>query len=240
MSGDSGILRLEGVTKRFGGLLALSDVSITVQRGEIFGIIGPNGAGKTTLFNCISGFFPPDGGKTMFVGQDITGSSPHKITALGIARTFQIPRVFQGLTALENVLSGAYLREQDKKKALGDALETLRFVGLEAKANTVARSLNTADKRMTELARAIATKPKIVLIDEVAAGLTDVEISGLIDKIREISKSGVTIMMIEHVMGAILPLVSRLAVLNYGAKIAEGPPQEVTKNQEVIRAYLGT
>lgn len=239
MSGNGGILRVEGVTKRFGGLLALSDVSIEVQPEEIFGIIGPNGAGKTTLFNCISGFYPPDGGRTKFLGQDITGSSPHKVASLGIARTFQIPRVFPGLTALENVLAGAYLREANKKKAGEEAREILRFVDLEARMNTPARSLNTAGKRMVELARAMATKPKLVLIDEVAAGLTEAEISGLISKIREINKSGVTIMMIEHVMGAILPLVSRLAVLNYGAKIAEGPPKEVVKDPEVVRAYLG-
>jgi len=227
------LLEGKGVTKYFGGLAALKDVDFEIEEGEIVGLIGPNGSGKTTLLNCISGVLVPTSGRIYFLGQDITGLKPHKICKLGIGRTFQIPRPFMNMTVLENTM---VCTDGDRERAL----EAVRHVNLEEKINVLSKTLTFHERRRLEIARALAVNPKIILLDEVAAGLNPkeiVEFTGLIRKIRD--ELGITILWVEHVMKAIMTTAERIMVLNKGTKITEGTPKEVAENPEVIEAYLG-
>ena len=235
------LLEARGVTKHFGGLLAVADVSFTLNEGEILGLIGPNGAGKTTLFNLVNGVYKSDTGTITFAGKDITGRSPDQVVHLGLARTHQIVRPLNNMSLLENVTVGAcFGREyQSIRPARVTALEVLKRVGLADRANSPASSLTLAGKKRLEVARALAAKPKLLLLDEVLAGLNPTEIARMIDLVRSIRDSGISVFMIEHVMQAIMNLSDRIVVLNLGRKIAEAPPAEVVKNSDVVEAYLG-
>jgi len=235
------LLEVRGVSKRFGGLLAVSDVSFSLAEGEILGLIGPNGAGKTTLFNVVNGVYKADGGTISFLGEDITGDSPDKVVHLGLARTHQIVKPLNDLTLLDNVIVGACFGREylDLKAARKVALEVLQQVGLADRANTQARSLTIAGKKRLEVARALAAKPKLLLLDEVLAGLNPTEIALMIDLVRKIRDGGVSVFMIEHLMQAIMSLSDRIVVLNLGRKLAEGRPDEVVHNSDVVEAYLG-
>jgi len=236
------LLEVNGVTKRFGGLVALKDVSLYVEKGEILGLIGPNGAGKTTLFNVIAGTYKPEQGSIKFEGKDVTGWPPHKICKLGIARTFQTPKPFPNMTVYENVLA-AYLFGSSQKKVTDveqDITSILKRLGLEGKRNVPASGLTIYEQRMLEIARSLAIKPRLLLLDEVLAGLNPTETNQAINIIRELrSKDGITIVMIEHNMRAIMGLSDRVIVLHHGEKLAEGKPQEVANDPEVIKVYLG-
>ncbi len=237
----SSLLEVRGVSKRFGGLLAVSDVSFSLAEGEILGLIGPNGAGKTTLFNVVNGVYKADGGTISFVGKDITGSSPDKVVHLGLARTHQIVKPLNDLTLLDNVTVGACFGREylDLKAARAVALEVLQLVGLADRADMIARSLTIAGKKRLEVARALAAKPKLLLLDEVLAGLNPTEIALMIELVRKIRDGGVSVFMIEHLMQAIMSLSDRIVVLNLGRKLAEGRPDEVVHNPDVVEAYLG-
>ncbi|MGQ9543595.1 MAG: ABC transporter ATP-binding protein [Candidatus Bathyarchaeia archaeon] len=232
-------LEIQNVTKRFAGLIALKSVSINVEKGEILGLIGPNGAGKTTLFNIISGVYSPDNGIIRFDGEEITGLRPSEICKKGIARTFQIVKPFPKMSVLNNVIVGALLREPNKAKAVKKAEQLLTFTGLIDKKDVPAGSLTLADRKRLELTRALATDPKMLLLDEVVAGLNPVETDELTLLLRQIRKNGITLFMVEHVMRAIMSISDRIVVLSYGEKIAEGTPSEVAKDERVIKAYLG-
>jgi branched-chain amino acid transport system ATP-binding protein len=235
------LLQVRGISKRFGGLQAVADVSFTLAEGEILGLIGPNGAGKTTLFNLVNGVFKSDTGTITFCGKDITGRSPDQVVHLGLARTHQIVRPLSGMSVLENVIVGAcFGREhQSMREARTTALEVLERVGLADRANSSARALTLAGKKRLEVARALAARPKLLLLDEVLAGLNPTEIGQMIALILSIRDGGVSVFMIEHVMQAIMNLSDRIVVLNLGRKIAEAPPAEVVKNAGVVEAYLG-
>jgi len=233
------LLQILDVSRRFGGLAALSDVTYSVQKGEILGLIGPNGAGKTTLFNVVNGFYSPSKGEVFFKGEKISHLQPFEICRLGIARTFQVVKPLQRMTTLDNVIASAFLRSKDKEEAKEAALETLRFTGLYEDRNLISKGLPLGKRKKLEIARALATKPEMLLLDESFAGLNPSEQNELIQIIREIKTRGITIMMIEHHMKVIMSLSDRIVVLNYGQKIAEGTPQEIGKNSLVIEAYLG-
>ncbi len=244
MAFNGEILRVKNITKRFGGLVALDNVTFNVKKGEILGLIGPNGAGKTTLFNVISGVYKPDRGKVYFKNIDITGWPPHKVAHLGIARTHQIVRPFGDLTVLENAMIGALFGKKSGKitelEAKKIAKETLEFVGLGEKIELPARVLNVQEKKRLELARALAAEPELLLLDEVLAGLTPTEVENMLILLRRVRiEKDITIIMIEHVMHAVMNLADRIVVLHFGKKIAEGTPEEVANNPEVITAYLG-
>ncbi len=244
MTGSGEILEIEGVTKRFGGLIALDNVTFSVKTGEILGLIGPNGAGKTTLFNVISGVYKPEAGKVIFKGIDITGWKPHRVAQLGIARTHQIVRPFGDLTVLENAMIGALFGKKAGKISEEEAREIadhiLDFVGLGDKKHLPARILNVQEKKRLELARALSAEPELLLLDEVLAGLTPSEVETMLELLRKVrEEKGVTIIMIEHVMHAVMNIADRIVVLHFGKKIAEGTPEEVANNPEVITAYLG-
>lgn len=233
------ILKVIQLSKNFKGLQALSSVDLEIEKGEIFGLIGPNGAGKTTLFNAVSGFYRPDGGEIIFKGERIVGLPPHKICFLGLSRTFQIVKPFGNLTTLENVLVGAYNRTATYEEARKKALETLEFVGLYEKRNQRAAELTVPDQRRLELARALATGPELLLLDEVMAGLTPAEVNEVMELIREVNSRGVTIFIIEHLMKALMGLSDRVLVLHHGERIALGTPAEIAADEQVIEAYLG-
>jgi len=233
------LLELKEVNKNFGGLKAVSQVSFELNGGEILGIIGPNGAGKTTLFNVITGFLKPDSGEVWFNGEKTVGLKPHQVCKKGMVRTFQLVKPFIELTVLENVVVAALNRAKTIKEAREKALRTIELVGLREKTNTLSSGLTLGHRKRLELARTLATEPKLLLLDEVMAGLTPTEVDELIRLLQEVNHRGVTILLIEHVMRGLMALSRRVVVLNYGQKIAEGVPGEVVKNRQVIEAYLG-
>ena len=233
------LLEIRDVSKRFGGLVALTDVSYSVNKGEILGLIGPNGAGKTTLFNAVNGFYPPTKGQVLFKGEKISHLKPHQICKLGIGRTFQVVRPLRRMTVLDNVIASAFLRAKNKKEAEEMALDALRFTGLYEDRNQISKGLPLGKRKKLEITRALATKPEMLLLDESFAGLNPSEQNELIDIIRKIKTKGITIMIIEHHMKVIKALSDKIVVLNYGQKIAEGTPKEISGNPLVIEAYLG-
>ncbi|MFV0281518.1 MAG: ABC transporter ATP-binding protein [Rhodoblastus sp.] len=236
----SALLEIAGVVKRFRGLTAVDNVSLSVGEGEIFAVIGPNGAGKTTLFNLVAGVFAPDEGEISYAGARIDGATPEKICAAGIARTFQIVKPFPDLSVRDNVAIGAMLRAPDMESARARADDILRKLDLFARRSQKAGSLTLPDRKRLEVARALATGPRIILLDEVMAGLRPTETDRMVAVLREINKQdGLTIVMIEHVMRAVMSLADRVHVLHHGASIAEGAPQEVTRDAKVIESYLG-
>ena len=236
------ILTGANVSKYFGALKALDDVHFELYRGEILGIIGPNGAGKTTLLSVINGTLPITRGRIFFKDREITGLKPFRIAELGISRTFQIVKPFPGMTALENVAIGALFgKEREKKmsRAMEKAAEMIRKVALNGKENILVEKLNVSERKRLELARALTQDPEILLLDEVMAGLTPREIEDIMAVIQEVNRGGTTIMVIEHVMKAIMGISNRILVLHHGQKIAEGTPDEISENRQVIAAYLG-
>ncbi len=233
------MLKVEGLTKIFGGLKAVDNASLEVGEGRIVALIGPNGAGKTTLFSCIAGFQSINAGRVTFQGKDITGGAVHDIARSGMVRTFQITQPFAKLTVHENIAVGAYQKFHDRSQAWEHARRIAEQVGMGAQLDQPAADLTVAGRKRLELARTLATNPKLLLLDEVMAGLNPQEIVEIIDLIRSIRDSGVTILLIEHVMHAVMSLSEYIYVLSYGKIIAEGKPQEVVNNREVIEAYLG-
>jgi len=235
------LLQVQGVTKRFGGLQALTQVTFDLPKGQILGLIGPNGAGKTTLFNTINGVYHPEEGRILFQGKDVTNKMPYHLAKMGMARTHQIVRPLNELTLRENVMVGACFghENQSLSKAVKIADEVLEFVGISSRTDQLAGSLNVAQKKRLEMARALASHPYLLLLDEVLAGLNPSEIDGMIQMILDIRKQGVTIIMIEHLMKAVMNVSDRILVLDYGTQIAEGSPNEIANHPKVIEAYLG-
>ncbi|RME75299.1 MAG: ABC transporter ATP-binding protein [Chloroflexi bacterium] len=235
------LLQVQNVSKRFGGLLAVAEVSFDLPQGQILGLIGPNGAGKTTLFNVITGVYTPTEGHVLFRGVDVSGWPPYNVVRLGLARTHQIVRPLNDLTVLENVMAGACYgyAQLPLREAREVALEVMEFLGLADRRDMLAGSLNVAQKKRLELARALASRPRLLLLDEVLAGLNPTEIAEMVEVVHKIREQGVTIFIIEHVMHALMNVSDRVIVLDYGRLIAEGTPDEIANNPQVIEAYLG-
>jgi branched-chain amino acid transport system ATP-binding protein len=233
------VLHIDHITKRFGGVTAINNLTLEIKEKEIFGLIGPNGAGKTTVFNVIFGLVNPYDGDIRLDGKSIKGLKPFEVNSAGIARTFQIVKPFESMTVLENVMVGVLVREKNIAKAKEISMQKLNIVGLMQRAEDLSGSLTLAARKKLEMARALGTNPKILMLDEVMGGLNLNEVDEMIDVVRNINKEGVTIILIEHIMKAVIALSERLAVLQNGEKIAEGDPQEVLRNKRVIHAYLG-
>jgi branched-chain amino acid transport system ATP-binding protein len=248
------VLKIKNISKNFGGISALTDVTFSIEEGEIYGLIGPNGAGKTTMFNVITNMFPPSSGEISFLDKKITGLKPHKITDNGICRTFQNIRLFSQMTALENVLVGGHSRSKsgvfsgvfrtksqrlEEEKLHQTAKELLELVGLTPFEDIAAENLAYGQQRRLEIARALASKPRLLLLDEPAAGMNETETEELVYLIRKVQQRGITVLLIEHDMPLVMKLCDRITVLNFGKKLAEGTPEEIQNNQAVIEAYLG-
>ena len=233
------LLTVQNLTKKFGGLTAVHDFSLSVDEGEILGMIGPNGAGKTTAFNMISGYYTPNEGNVTFEGREITGNRPDVICKLGLARTFQIVKPFAQLSVLDNVMVGAYNRTNNNNEARQRSMEILDFLGMNDMTHQLAGSLSVAGRKRLEIARVLATEPKMILFDEAMAGLRSRETDEIIELVRQISKQGVALLLVEHVMKVIMSLSDRIVVIHHGEKIAEGEPGEIVNNKAVIDAYLG-
>lgn len=233
------LLEVQGITKRFGGLVAVNSLSVNLEMGKIAALIGPNGAGKTTAFNVIAGFYKPNEGKVIFEGKNITNLRPDQVCKLGIGRTFQVVRPFGGISVLENVMIGAYNNTNNDNIAREHAYEVLEFMNMKNLANQKASGLPIAGRKRLEMARALATKPKLILLDETMAGLRPSETDEIIEVVRNISKKGIAILLVEHVMKVVMSLAENIVVIHHGEKIAEGIPQEIVKNKLVIDAYLG-
>jgi branched-chain amino acid transport system ATP-binding protein len=237
--GSAPLLEVRRIGKRFGGLHAVRDLSFDLTRGEVLGLIGPNGAGKTTVFNLLSGFLAPDEGDVRFDGRPLAGLKPHAICRLGLVRTFQLVRPFPHLSVLDNVRVGALARRPRMAEARGRARAVIEQVGLGAKAEQVAAGLTLAERKRLELARALATEPTLLLLDEVMAGLNPTEIEAIVGLIRSINAAGISLLLIEHNMRAVMTLSHRIVVLSFGEKIVEGPPAAVANHPRVVEAYLG-
>jgi branched-chain amino acid transport system ATP-binding protein len=233
------ILQADNLTKYFGGLAALKGVSFGIEEGEILGLIGPNGAGKTTLFNVLSGFFRPDHGRVVFADETVTQLKAPQRCRIGLVRTFQVVKPFGNLTVLQNVMVGSFLRTADPGFARERALEAMELVGLSGRRDTPAKSLTISDRKRLEVARALGTRPRLLLLDEVMAGLNPTELVQMLDLLKRIRSQGVTLLVIEHIMAAIMTISERLLVLHHGEKIAEGAPKDVAADKRVVDAYLG-
>lgn len=233
------LLELKDVTKRFGGLTAVNSLSLSMEKGEILGVIGPNGAGKSTAFNCIAGVFPPTEGEVIFDGQVINGQKPWDLCKKGIARTFQIVKPFASKSVLYNVTVGAFANTSSRSEAEAKAIEVLKLLNFDDKKDAKSADLTIADRKRLEIARALATDPRLLLLDEVMAGLRPNEVDEMVEIIRFLRDQGVTILVIEHIMRAIMALSDRIVVIHFGKKIAEGTPEQVASDENVIKAYLG-
>ena len=233
------LLEVENVTKKFGGLSAVSDLSFTLEQGAILGLIGPNGAGKTTLFGCINGTIPITKGKITFDGQVVSGNKSYQNAKLGIARSYQIVQPFGNMTTLQNAMVGAFCNTNDYKKAESIALKSLETVKLLKKKDIVAKYLNLGERKKLEIAKALSTQPKLLLLDEVMSGLNTTEVYEMLEIIKSLNKSGITLIIIEHIMEAIMNISEKIMVLSFGEKIAEGTPEQIIEDPQVIQAYFG-
>ena len=233
------LLEIKNVTKKFGGLSAVSEVSFDLEEGVILGLIGPNGAGKTTLFGCINGTLAVSGGKILLDGKEISGNKSHQNAKLGIARSYQIVQPFGNMTTLQNAMVGAFCKTNSYKEAEAIALKSLETVKLIKKKDVVAKHLNLAERKKLEIAKALSTQPKLLLLDEVMAGLNTTEVKEMVLIIKSLNKSGITLIIIEHIMEAIMNISDKIVVLSFGKKIAEGSPEEISNNPQVIEAYFG-